>query len=91
MQTLRWRLTLWYGGMAAAILILLGAILYLSVRSSVLSIRQEDIVDTAASASQILEETGSPKSAVGNVRQRDIRTVWAIGEVRRQEHPDSTP
>jgi signal transduction histidine kinase len=71
--------------MAAAILILLGAILYLSVRSSVLSIRQEDIVDTAASASQILEETGSPKSAVGNVRQRDIRTVWAIGEVRRQD------
>ena len=85
MQTLRWRLTLWYGGMAAAILILLGAILYLSVRSSVLSIRQEDIVDTAASASQILEETGSPKSAVGNVRQRDVRTVWAIGEVRRQD------
>lgn len=85
MQTLRWRLTLWYGGMAAAILILLGAILYLSVRTSVLSIRQEDIVDTAASASQILEETGSPKSAVGNVRQRDVRTVWAIGEVRRQD------
>ncbi len=85
MQTLRWRLTLWYGGMAAAILILLAAILYFSVWRSLVDIRQEDVRDTAASAGQILEETGSPKSAVGEIRRRDVRTVWAIGEVRRQD------
>ncbi len=85
MRTLRWRLTLWYGGMAAAILILLAAILYLSVRASLLDVREADIRDTAASASQILEETGSPDSAVGDIRQRDVRTVFAIGEVRRQD------
>ncbi len=85
MQTLRWRLTLWYGGMAAAILILLATILYLSARSSLVEIRQDDVRVTAGSASQILEETGSPKSAVGNIRWRDVRTVFAIGEVRRQD------
>ncbi|HVF02906.1 MAG TPA: ATP-binding protein [Rubrobacteraceae bacterium] len=85
MRTLRWRLTLWYGGMAAAILILLATILYLSVRASLLDVREADIRDTAASASQILEETGSPDSAVGDIRQRDVRTVFAIGEVRRQD------
>ncbi|MCA1740692.1 MAG: hypothetical protein LC740_18300 [Actinobacteria bacterium] len=85
MRTLRWRLTLWYGGMAAAILILLASILYLSARSSLVAIRQDDVSDTAASASQILKETGSPKSAVGNIRQKDVRTVWAIGEIRRQD------
>ena len=85
MRTLRWRLTFWYGGMAAAILILLASILYLSVRHSLISIREEDVRDTASSASQILEETSSPRSAVGKVRRRDVRTVWAIGEVRRQD------
>ncbi len=85
MRTLRWRLTLWYGGMAAAILILLASILYLSVRASLLDVREADIRDTANSASQILEETGSPDSAVGDIRQRDVRTVFAIGEVRRQD------
>ena len=85
MQTLRWRLTLWYGGMAAAILILLATILYLSARSSLLAIRQDDVRDTADSASQVLEETGTPASAVGNVRRKDVRTVWAIGEVRRED------
>ncbi len=85
MRTLRWRLTLWYGGMAAAILILLASILYLSVRTSLLDVREADVRDTADSASQILEETGSPKSAVGDIRQRDVRTVFAIGEVRRQD------
>jgi two-component system, OmpR family, sensor kinase len=84
-RTLRWRLTFWYGGMAAAILILLASILYLSVRHSLISIREEDVRDTASSASQILEETSSPRSAVGKVRRRDVRTVWAIGEVRRQD------
>ncbi len=71
--------------MAAAILILLAAILYLSVRASLLDVRKADIRDTAASASQILEETGSTDSAVGDIRQRDVRTVFAIGEVRRQD------
>jgi len=71
--------------MAAAILILLASILYLSVRHSLISIREEDVRDTASSASQILEETSSPRSAVGKVRRRDVRTVWAIGEVRRQD------
>src|SRR5215210_7253441 len=71
--------------MAAAILILLAAILYLSARSSLVAIRQDDVRDTADSASRILEETGSPKSAVGDIRQRDVRTVFAIGEVRRQD------
>jgi two-component system OmpR family sensor kinase len=85
LRTLRWRLTLWYGGMAAAILILLASILYASARSSLVAIRQDDVRDTADSASQILEETGSPKSAVGEVRRKDIRTVWAIGEVRRED------
>ena len=85
MRTLRWRLTLWYGGMAAVILILLASILYLSVRASLLDVREADIRDTANSASQILEETGSPDSAVGDIRQRDVRTVFAIGEVRRQD------
>lgn len=85
MRTLRWRLTFWYGGMAAAILILLASILYLSVRHSLISIREEDVRDTASSASQILEETSSPRSAVGKVRRRDVRTVWAIGDVRRQD------
>ena len=85
MRTLRWRLTLWYGGMAAAILILLASILYLSARSSLISIRQDDVRDTADSASRILEGTGSPKSAVGDIRQRDVRTVFAIGEVRRED------
>ncbi len=85
MRTLRWRLTLWYGGMAAAILILLASILYLSVRASLVTIRQADVRDTAGSASQILEETGSPKSAVGEIRRKDVRTVWAIGEVRRED------
>jgi two-component system, OmpR family, sensor kinase len=85
LRTLRWRLTLWYGGMAAAILILLASILYLSVRTSLLDVREADVRDTADSASQILEETGSPKSAVGDIRQRDVRTVFAIGEVRRQD------
>ena len=85
MQTLRWRLTLWYGGMAAAILIILATILYLSARSSLVEIRQDDVRDTADSVSQVLEETGTPASAVGNVRRKDIRTVWAIGEVRRED------
>ncbi|CAN5339071.1 HAMP domain-containing sensor histidine kinase [soil metagenome] len=85
MRTLRWRLTLWYGGMAAAILILLASVLYLSVRVSLLDIRRDDVRDTADSASQILEETGSPDSAVGDIRQRDVRRVFAIGEVRRQD------
>ena len=85
MRTLRWRLTFWYGGMAAAILVLLASVLYLSVGASLLAIREADVRDTAGSVSQILEETGSPKSAVGEVRQRDIRTVWAIGEVRRED------
>lgn len=85
MQTLRWRLTLWYGGMAAAILILLASILYLSARSSLIAIRQDDVRDTADSVSQVLEETGTPASAVGNVRRKDVRTVWAIGEVRRED------
>ena len=85
MRTLRWRLTFWYGGMAAAILIILASVLYLSVRASLLAIQREDVGDTAASASQILEETGSPKSAVGDIRQKDVRTVWAIGEVRRPD------
>jgi two-component system OmpR family sensor kinase len=85
LRTLRWRLTLWYGGMAAAILILLASILYLSVRTSLLDVREADVRDSADSASQILEETGSPKSAVGDIRQRDVRTVFAIGEVRRQD------
>ena len=85
MRTLRWRLTFWYGGMAAAILIILASVLYLSIRASLLAIQREDVEDTAASASQILEETGSPKSAVGDIRQRDVRTVWAIGEVRRPD------
>jgi two-component system OmpR family sensor kinase len=71
--------------MAAAILILLASILYLSARSSLLAIRQDDVRDTADSASQILEETGSPRSAVGEIRRRDVRTVWAIGEVRRED------
>jgi two-component system OmpR family sensor kinase len=84
-QTLRWRLTLWYGGMAAVILILLASILYLSARSSLLAIRQDDVRDTADSASQVLEETGTPASAVGNIRRKDVRTVWAIGEVRRED------
>ncbi len=85
MRTLRWRLTLWYGGMAAAILILLASILYLSARSSLVAIRQNDVRDTADSVSQVLEETGTPASAVGNVRRKDVRTVWAIGEVRRED------
>lgn len=85
MQTLRWRLTLWYGGMAAVILILLASILYLSARSSLLAIRQDDVRDTADSASQVLEETGTPASAVGNIRRKDVQTVWAIGEVRRED------
>ena len=85
MRTLRWRLTFWYGGMAAVILIILASVLYLSVGASLLAIQREDVVDTAASASQILEETGSPKSAVGDIRQKDVRTVWAIGEVRRPD------
>jgi two-component system OmpR family sensor kinase len=84
-QTLRWRLTLWYGGMAAVILILLASILYVSARSSLLAIRQDDVRDTADSASQVLEETGTPASAVGNIRRKDVRTVWAIGEVRRED------
>jgi two-component system, OmpR family, sensor kinase len=71
--------------MAAAILILLASILYLSARSSLLAIRQDDVRDTADSASEILEETGSPRSAVGEIRRRDVRTVWAIGEVRRED------
>jgi len=71
--------------MAAAILIVLAAILYLSARATLVSVREEDVRDTAASASRILEETGSPKSAVGEVRRRDVRKVWAIGEVRRQD------
>jgi len=85
LRTLRWRLTLWYGGMAAAILILLASILYLSARSSLIAIRQDDVRDTADSVSQVLEETGTPASAVGNVRRKDVRTVWAIGEVRRED------
>jgi two-component system, OmpR family, sensor kinase len=85
LQTLRWRLTLWYGGMAAAILIILATILYLSARSSLIAIRQDDVRDTAESVSQVLEETGTPASAVGNVRRKDVRTVWAIGEVRRED------
>jgi two-component system, OmpR family, sensor kinase len=85
LQTLRWRLTLWYGGMAAAILIILATILYLSARSSLVEIRQDDVRDTADSVSQVLEETGTPASAVGNVRRKDVRTVWAIGEVRRED------
>ena len=85
MRTLRWRLTLWYGGMAAAILVVLASILYLSVRASLLDVRREDVRYTAGSASKILEETGSPKSAVGDIRRRDVRTVWTIGEVRRQD------
>jgi two-component system OmpR family sensor kinase len=85
LQTLRWRLTLWYGGMAAAILIILATILYLSARSSLVAIRQDDVRDTADAVSQVLEETGTPASAVGNVRRKDVRTVWAIGEVRRED------
>ncbi len=85
MQTLRWRLTLWYGGMAAAILIILATTLYLSASSSLIAIRQDDVRDTADSVSQVLEETGTPASAVGNVRRKDVRTVWAIGEVRRED------
>jgi two-component system OmpR family sensor kinase len=85
LQTLRWRLTLWYGGMAAAILIILATILYLSARSSLVAVRQDDVRDTADSVSQVLEETGTPASAVGNVRRKDVQTVWAIGEVRRED------
>jgi hypothetical protein len=71
--------------MAAAIFILLASILYFSVRASLVATRQADVRDTAASASRILEETGSPKSAVGEIRRKDVREVWAIGEVRRQD------
>jgi two-component system, OmpR family, sensor kinase len=85
MRTLRWRLTFWYGGMAAVILVLLAAILYLSVRASLIADLQADVRDTAESAGQILTRTGSPKSAVGEVRQKDVRKVSRIGEVRRQD------
>jgi two-component system OmpR family sensor kinase len=71
--------------MVATILILLASILYLNARASLLDTREADVRDTASSASRILEETGSPKSAVGDVRPKDVRTVWAIGEVRRQD------
>ena len=71
--------------MAAAILILLASILYLSARATLVSVREGDVRDTADATSRILEETGSPKSAVGEVRRRDGRKVWAIGEVRRQD------
>ena len=71
--------------MAAAILILLASILYLSAGATLVSVREGDVRDTADATSRILEETGSPKSAVGEVRRRDVRKVWAIGEVRRQD------
>src|SRR3712207_7377233 len=71
--------------MAAVILIILATILYLSARSSLIAIRQDDVRDTADSVSQVLEETGTPASAVGKVRRKDVRTVWAIGEVRRED------
>jgi hypothetical protein len=35
--TLRWRLTLWYGGMAVVLLVALSAILYYNVRVSLIA------------------------------------------------------
>ncbi|MBV9454112.1 MAG: HAMP domain-containing histidine kinase [Rubrobacter sp.] len=75
MLTLRWRLTLWYGGMAAVVLILFAAVLYLDVRTSLVAARRADVTDAAASVSQTLEETGSPDSAIGQIRWQKAQAV----------------
>ena len=75
MPTLRWRLTLWYGGMAAVILILFASVLYVDVRASLVAARRADVKDAAASVSQTLEETGSPDSAVGQIRWQKAQAV----------------
>ena len=75
MPTLRWRLTLWYGGMAAIVLILFASVLYLDVRASLVAARRADVKDAAASVSQTLEETGSPESAVGQIQWQKAQAV----------------
>jgi signal transduction histidine kinase len=84
LRTLRWRLTLWYGGMTALIVVLLTATLYLSVREVIVAVRQKDVKDTAAFSRQVLEETGSPDSAVGEIQKKDVRKVSQMGELRRK-------
>jgi two-component system OmpR family sensor kinase len=66
--------------MATAILILLASIFYFSVRDSLFAARKANVRDTAASASRILEETGSPASAVSPAAS----PASAAGETRRQ-------
>jgi two-component system OmpR family sensor kinase len=58
-----------------AFLILLASVLYFDVRDSLVAIRRADVRDTAAVASQILEETGSPASAVEAVQRQDVEAV----------------
>jgi two-component system OmpR family sensor kinase len=85
LRTLRWRLTLWYGGMTAAVLILLATVSYLSVRSSLVTVREDDVKATASSASQILNETTSPASAVGGkIEPKALPKISKMGEIRRQ-------
>ena len=93
MRTLRWRLMLWYGGMAAAILILLASALYLSARSSLIAIRQDDVRDTvlrrlllteaAAVARALALKVGLGPKLAGRAL-KPLRSVsTAAGEIRR--------
>ena len=72
--TLRWRLTLWYGGMAVGLLVLLSAILYFNVRVSLIADSRDEVRSAAALARGVLEETGSPEAAA---RAREPG-VWVI-------------
>jgi two-component system OmpR family sensor kinase len=61
--------------MAAVVLILFAAVLYLDVRASLVAARRADVKDAAASVSQTLEETGSPDSAIAQIRWQKAQAV----------------
>ena len=61
--------------MAAVVLILFASVLYVDVRASLIAARRADVKDAAASVSQTLEETGSPASAVGQIRWQKAQAV----------------
>lgn len=71
-RTLRWRLTFWYGGMAAVVLLLLFGALYLQVRTLLIVERRAEVLDAAAAAARILDDTGSPGLAVKGAREPGI-------------------
>ncbi|MBV9454944.1 MAG: HAMP domain-containing protein [Rubrobacter sp.] len=90
MGTLRWRLTLWYGVMALAMVILFSPLAFhLISLGSPLPPRHIDKARTAADqVGQTLEQTGSPSQAVEAVQDPE---VWVVVRDAEGNELASTP